>query len=217
MSLVELVQAAQKYFPDLRIDYKSQSSFMKLLGRIMFFNKNFMTSYTTTIDSTVYFPNALFVKIRPVSSSIIILHELVHLYDSNKWGKRVFDFLYLFPQSLVPLSIPLLIVNWHISLFFLLFILPFPALFRTYFELRAYMATLYVTNAISIKLNLKSTLDVQKEDLVSQFNSSSYYFMFPFTGYIRKRLDAALVKIKAGQRPFESPVFDMLDELVKTI
>ena len=217
MSLVALVQAAQKYFPDLRIDYKSQSSFMKFIGKLMFFNKQFLTQYTTTIGSTIYFPNPLFVKIRPVSSSIIILHELCHMYDSSKWGKRVFDFLYLFPQSLVPLSIPLLIVSWQLSLLFLLFILPFPALFRTYFELRAYMVSLYVMNAVSIKLELKSTLDVNKEDLVSQFNSSSYYYMFPFTSYIRRKLDAAVVKIKAGQRPFDSPVFDMLDELVKTI
>ena len=38
------------------IKYKDNSWFMKVLSKILFFNKKFMTRFTTTIGKTVYFP-----------------------------------------------------------------------------------------------------------------------------------------------------------------
>jgi len=63
------------------------------------------------------------------------------------------------------------------------------------------------------KLNFDPTLDRQKEDFETQFKSSSYYFMWPF-GNLNKQFDDALVKIRNNERPFEDPVFDILDELI---
>lgn len=217
MSLIDLVQASKTYFPNLKIDYKNNSLFMKLLNKILFFNKQFANQYTTTINSTIYFPSQLFIKMRPTSSAVVILHELVHLHDAKKFSQLLFSFLYLFPQSLLIFIIPLLLISWKIALLFLIFAFPIPSYFRMYFEKRAYITSLYVLNALGNKKNIKPMLEVQKENFINQFNSSYYYYMFPFTNYIRKDFDAALIKIKAGQRPFEDPVFDMLDNLINTI
>jgi hypothetical protein len=37
--------------------------------------------------------------------------------------------------------------------------------------------------------------------------------MWPFNN-IRKDFDDAIIKIKAGQRPYEDSVFDILDDLI---
>lgn len=215
MSFQTIVQSAQAHFPNLKIKYKDESLLMKILGKIMFFNKGFMTSYTTTIGSNIYFPNSSFVRVRPISSSVILLHELVHLHDTNKFTGPLFSFLYLFPQILVLLFFPLLFISWKIALCTLLFATPLPAYFRMIFEKRAYMTSMYALSELGKKLNFDPVLDRQKSDFVTQFKTSSYYFMWPF-GDLNKQFDDALVKIRNNERPFEDPVFDILDNLIHT-
>jgi hypothetical protein len=217
MSFQDLVTAAQQYFPDLQIKYKNQSLFMKILGMILFFNPTFMTSYITTIGSTVYFPNTDEINNRPNSAAIVLLHELVHIHDSKKWGRLLFSFLYLTPQVFLLLAIPALLIIWKIALvLFLLFALPFPSYFRMLFEKRAYLTSLYVLNAYGKKQNFPPLLASQKDIWIKHFKDSSYYFMWTFSN-IDKDFDAAVVKIQAGQRPFEDPVFDIIDNLIAVI
>lgn len=216
MSFKNLVQSTQKHFPKLQIEYKNKSSLMKLIGNIIFFNPSFMSSYTTTIGNTVYYPYESFVKTRPISAAIVLLHEVVHMYDSKRLSKLLFGFSYLFPQILVLLFIPLLLVSWKIALITLLFAAPFPSYFRMYYEKRAYISSLYVINTLAKRLTFDPMLDKQKEYFEEQFNGSYYYFMWPFSG-LKKDFDEALVKIKNGQRPYEDPVFDILDDLSKQI
>lgn len=217
MAFQDLVTAAQKYFPDLQIKYKDQSWFMKLLGTILFFNKGFMTNYTTTIGSTVYYPNETFVKVRPVSASVVLLHELVHIKDAHKISKPLFGFLYLTPQILTLLCIPLFFLSWKIALpLFLLFASPIPSYFRMYFEKRAYLTSLYSINALATRLNFKPLLASQEQFFVQQFKDSSYYFMWPLSN-IQKDFDEAVAKIQAGQRPYDDPVFDILDDLITKV
>lgn len=214
MSFQKLVTAAQKYFPDLQIRYKNQSKLMQWLGKLLFFNRGFMTSYTTTLGSTVYFPTETFVKARPVSSEVVLLHELVHIQDQHKLTKPLFGFLYLTPQVLFLLCLPLLLVSWKIAVpLMLLFVAPIPSFFRMYFEKRAYLSSLYSMAALGKKLNFDPKLDVQAKYFVQQFKDSSYYFMWPFSD-IDKQLADGIEKIKAGERPFEDPVFDILDDLI---
>lgn len=215
MSFQDLVTASQKHFPDLKIKYKDQSFFMKLLGKIMFFNKGFMTDYTTTIGSTIYFPSEATVKARPVSSAAVLLHELIHVYDAKKLTKPFFGFLYLTPQIFALLAIPLFFLNWKLALPFLLFALPIPSYFRMHFEKKAYMTSLYVINALGNRMNFKPLLATQQEGYLAHFKDSSYYYMWPFD--LRAEFDEAVNKIKNGERPFEDPIFDIMDELVTTV
>jgi hypothetical protein len=189
---------------------------MQLIGKILFFNKRFMTSYITTIGSTVYFPSESDVNDNQTSSSITLLHELVHVHDAKQLSKPVFSILYLFPQILALLFLPLLLVSWKVALPFLLFAAPIPAFFRMRFEKRAYLVSLYVTNALSKKFHFNPALDNQKVNWENQFKGSAYYFMWPFSG-LSKDFDQAVEKIKAGQRPYEDPVFDILDDLVTKV
>lgn len=216
MILDNLVEKAKQYFPNLKIDYKDQSNFMKITGKLLFFNKSFMTSYTTTVGSTIYFPDKDFVKIRPISSSIILLHELVHLYDAKRFSTALFSFLYLTPQILSLLSLPLIFISWKISLIFLLFAAPLPSYFRMYFEKRAYFASLYIIYFISNKLDFNSDLETHKNYFLTQFKTGYYYFMWVFKN-LDKEFSIAIEKINNKERPFDDPVFDMLDDLMSQI
>ncbi len=217
MSFQNLVIAAQKYFPSLQIKFKDQSGFMKFLSVLLFFNKGFMTDYTTTIGSTVYFPNESFTQSHTTSASIILMHELVHIHDEQKWSRFLFSFLYLTPQILLLLCLPLLLVNWYIALpLLLLFASPLPSWFRMYFEKRAYLTSLYVLNALSKKQGFPALLSTQEDIWLKQFKSSSYYFMWPFNN-LKNEFDVAVTKIQAGQRPYEDLIFDTLDKLILTL
>lgn len=216
MAFQDLVAAAQKHFPDLQIKYKSQSWFMKLIGFLLFFNKGFMTDYTTTIGSDIYFPDPSVVKVRPVSAMNVLLHELVHVYDAKRYTKVLFGFLYLSPQVWALLCLPLFLLSWKIALpLMLLCLSPIPAWFRMHFEKRAYMVSLYAINALGQKMNFKPLLATRQEGYLKHFKDSSYYFMWPI-GNLKKEFDEAVVKIQNGQRPYEDPVFDIIDDLIKS-
>lgn len=218
MSFQDLTTAAQSYFPDLQIKYKDQSTLMKILGTILFFTPGFKTDYITTIGDTSYFPTASWITTRPISSAVVLLHELVHMYDEKRLSKLFFGFLYLLPQVLALVFLPLIfLLSWKIFLpLFILFLAPIPAYFRMYFEKRAYFASLYCLQKLGTRLNFNPTLKTQEAFFITQFQNSSYYFMWPF-GNIQSEFDQAVVAISAGQRPYQDPVFDMLDVLVTKV
>jgi hypothetical protein len=219
MSFQDLTTAAQHYFPNMQVKYKDQNWLMKILGKILFFTPDFMKSYTTTLGGDVYFPTSSFVKSRPVSSAVVLLHEIVHIHDEKRYTSLWFAFLYLFPQILSILCVPLFfLLSWKIVLpLMIITALPLPAVFRMHFEKRAYLSSLYVLHALSKRLNFQSPIDNQSTFFVAQFKESYYYFMWPF-GNIQKDFDQALVKINAEQRPYEDPIlFDMLDVLISKV
>src|SRR5574338_64595 len=214
MSFQDLVTAAQKYFPDLKIKYKDQSWFMKLIGILLFFNKGFMTDYTTTIGSTVYFPTEAVTKTRPVSAATVLLHELVHVNDAKKISKPLFGFLYLTPQILILPALLLFLLSWKIAIpVIVLLALPIPSFFRMHFEKRAYLTSLYAVNALGKKMSFNPLLATQEQGYLKHFKDSTYYFMWPFPN-LQKDFDEAVEKVKNGQRPYEDPVFDILDDLI---
>lgn len=215
MSFQELTTAAQAFFPDLKIKYKDQSPFMKLLGKLLFFNKSFMTSFTTTIGSTVYFPSENFVKLRPISSEIVLLHELVHVSDAKKLNKLLFGFLYLLPLTLIPLALLLFLFSWKIALpLLLLSAAPLPAYFRMHFEKRAYLVSLYCTQQLAVRKQFTINLEKSAAGYLDNFKDSSYYFMWPFKNLDKEFADA-VVKVQAGQKPYEDPVFEMIDKVLE--
>jgi hypothetical protein len=216
MNLDNLLNAAQKYFPGVNIQYKNESTFMKILGKILFFNKSFMSNYTTTINSTIYFPNRDFIKNNYNSFIVTFLHELVHIKDAKKFSFILFSLLYLSPQILTLLIIPFIFLNWKLSLIFLIFALPIPSFFRMYFERRAYIVSLYVLNYLIVNHKIRANLEDNKNFYLTQFKLSGYYFMWPFKN-IDTKLSLAVDNIKLNKRPYEDPIFDIVDDLLKQI
>jgi uncharacterized membrane protein len=214
MSFDSLVQAAQNYFPSLRIRYKNESWLMKIIGAILFFNKGFMTDYITTIGSTVYFPSREFVANHAASADIILLHELIHIHDAQRLTRLLFSILYLFPQILALMFFPLLLISWKLALPFLLFLLPVPAYFRMQFEKRAYLTSLYALKRLSKRLVFLPLLKSQEILFIDQFVGAGYYWMWPFRDGLQKEFDAAIDRVNSDQRPFDDKIFDVLDQLM---
>jgi hypothetical protein len=214
----DLVTSAQQYFPKLKIAYKDKSVLMRLLGKILFFRKDFMGAYTTTVGNTVYIPSQNFIKLHPISGSVVLLHELVHFHDQKKWSKALFLFLYFFPQALAPLAILLFLLGWKIALpVMILCAAPVPAFFRMYFEKRAYLSSLYVLHRLGDRLKFNPHLASQTKCFVEAFGDASYYWMWPFKKAIRADFEKGIKAIQAGERPYQSSVFDMLDDLITKV
>jgi|SRR5579859_5951539 len=207
MNFQSLFSVIQQYFPKVKFKYKKESLIMKLIG---LFNPNFMINVVTRYKNTIYLP--LHLKSHPISNLIIILHKLVHLNDHTFY----YNILYFFPQILAILCLPLLLLNWKIFLLFLIIcILPWPAYFRMKYEKRAYLSSLYVLFSLSKKLNFDPHIKIHMNFFLQQFNNFYYYFMWPFN--LEKEFSQALDKIEKCQRPFEDPIFDLLDDIILKI
>jgi hypothetical protein len=216
MPFNEIVAQAKTIFPNLQISFKDTNWFMKLLGTLLFFNPGFMSKYITTIGDTIFFPSQSYIDARPTSASIIILHELTHINDSTKINDIIFNFLYLIPQILsLPILLLLFCLTWKIVVpLAILFACPLPSYFRMVFEKRAYMVSLYANNAICKKYNLIPDLAAEKTSIMSNFITSAYYFMWPFSASLSSEFDAAITAIQNGKRPFNDPWFDQIDKLL---
>lgn len=190
----------------LNIKYKDTSLFMKILSYLLFFNKDFMTNYVTTIGSTVYFPTRSFVDKYASEAIQTLAHEFVHVKDCSK-NKILFNFRYLFPQILSIFS--LLAILFFItpyflfSLLFLLFALPLPSPPRSYYELRGYQMTLYMVylylkylkvDEDAIKLNLEKNIEIISK---YYFAGPAYYYMN--MGGSKKELTGFMNKILSGE------------------
>lgn len=104
-ALEALEVAIRQHIPGFEVRYKEASSFMKFLGQLTsLFNPRFMSEFTTTWGSTVYFPSRILYLVSPQASFITLAHEFVHLWDGKEHGWR-FRFSYATPQiyALAPL------------------------------------------------------------------------------------------------------------------
>ena len=193
------------------IKYKDESLLMKNLNKVVgIFAKDFMTKFTTTIGSTVYFPSRKFVKENEFVSVQILAHEYVHILDSKK--HKSFSISYLFPQILALLSlltIPVVLIYGSIGWLFLLFLImlaPFPAYWRMKWEARGYEMSIFVIYNILKKRTLETdsrknfienTLNVVAEDINEKsFEGWSYYKMWPWG--IQGRLSNQISKFISG-------------------
>ena len=175
----------------IRVKFKDESPFMKMLGLLLFFNPRFMSSFTTTIGSTVYFPSRIWLENRKDSAARVLAHELVHVADATEAGSIVFSYCYLLPQTLALLSLLAIVGSmWWLSC--LIFLLPFPAPMRTYYELRGYA----ITDAVTYK-DIGHFSDVTF--ITTQFTSMNYYRMWPFKTDIENRVNENRELIKSGE------------------
>jgi hypothetical protein len=202
------------HYPQVSIGYKDQSTLMRVLGKLAFFSPDFMTQYVTTIGNTIYFPSATYLSAHPVTTEVVLLHELTHIHDSQKYGQWPFFLAYLFPQILFLLAPLLFLLSWKIAIVAMVaFLLPIPAYFRMIFEQRAYMTELYAMQYLNTKYNYHINLSAQSDFCITQFKDSGYYWMWPFPD-VDQRFSTALNKIRAGQRPYDDPLFDAVDDIL---
>ena len=165
----------------VEIAFKDQSWLMKAIGFLLFFNPNFMTSYVTTIGNKIYFPSEAWIFANEDAAARVICHELIHVADEKRFGSFLFKFSYLFPQCFA-LGILLTLIVGPWALICLLFLLPFPAPGRAYWEFRGYA----MTDAVSY-FTAGSFTDIAW--MSSQFTTGKYYFMmWPFSKAVNHRI-----------------------------
>lgn len=186
MKIAELEKKIKERVPDFEIKFKDESKFMKFLGKIMFFNKSFMTNYVTTIGTKVYFPSRAQFEINPDRYFVVLAHEYVHVLDYVRSPVK-FVIGFLFPQILSLLAIfsLLAVINPYFLLFllFLLLAAPLPSPTRTSLEMRGYQMSLKTENWLTGTISDSSFVWVAK-----QFTGPGYYFMCPYGDYVDQRL-----------------------------
>jgi hypothetical protein len=164
----------------VEIEEKTTSRFMRTLGRLMFFNKTFLTGYITTIGATIYWPNLEQVFMHPDQAFDTLFHEVQHAAD-YRWCPFVFVTTYLAPQIFFALAIFAVLATvlgnwWLLWLAALLFFLPLPSVGRAVWEMRA--------SSTSMALNLwkhgeQTISEKQMDRLVERFSGPDYYYMLP--------------------------------------
>lgn len=197
---------------DFEVKFKNESTLMKILGYIVFFNKAFMTSFTTTVGSTVYFTTEAGLAERGSRSAMSTLaHEYQHVKDADKVTSVVFGFAYLMPQILAPFMLLFGFINWYLAIgLFILFLTPLPAPMRMYCEVRGYTMSLFMTNLFLIEDGMREedrllALKEQAKRHNEQFTSFNYYVMWPF-GVLNK-LEENAEKIVSGKIMAEDEIY----------
>ena len=171
--------------PNFEIRSKKDSWFMRTVGKLMFFNKRFMTGYITTWYPHVYVPSLPW-KRNNIAAIPVLAHEWVHLHDRKRMG-LLFNLLYASPQCFAPLALFGFWNPWFF-LFFLCF-LPIPSPGRAWAEFRGYRMTIATYYWMSgYKIDIKW--------VVEQFVGPSYYFMWPFRGWLMRKFQKEFIKIK---------------------
>jgi len=168
------------------VHYKPESRLMKLIGEVLFFNKTFMTSYTTTIGRRIYFPRRFTSESEHLRKACTLAHECVHVDDYSR-HRIVFPLSYLFPQVLALLSLLAFGVFFHLAflwaLLFLVFLLPIPSPGRREAELRGYA----ISMAMSYWVGRRTRPDYTP--YIPIFTGSGYYYMWPFERDLQSRFE----------------------------
>ena len=95
MTLYEEVLAeTQQEFPLFQVLPKDQSPFMRLLAKLLFFNKRFMTGFVTTIGNYMWVTQD-FNQWSDESRAALLRHERVHLRQQVRYGMLRYALLYL--------------------------------------------------------------------------------------------------------------------------
>jgi hypothetical protein len=183
----------------IKVVEKTTSLFMKVLAAVLFFNKNFLEGYITTIGRTVYWPNVEnnFGDDPPGDASTLA-HESQHALD-GKSLPVLYDLFYITPQVWAVLAVLALLSiwfspYWFVSVLFLLLLAPFPSVGRMIIEMRANGAGMAFW--IWYRGNVS---DSWRDSRLSMFTTAGYYFMWPFRNDILRRLAKLEEKIRSGK------------------
>lgn len=207
----------EKFFSLLRkryevnIKYKTDSSLMNLLSKILFFIPDFQSRFTTTIGNTIYFTDES--KLEKESSLSLVSHEVRHIHDSQL--DIFYNIKYLFPQILSLLFFILCFVSlWFLIPAFIL-LAPLPAYWRMKIELKGYTTTLFVNNLLMEEKNFnfakRMDLLLENADRINKvFTGISYYFMWIFG--VEEELHKSVYKILDGSLEKEDLFYKFIKE-----
>lgn len=171
--LDSLISKIKEREPKFKIKFKNESLLMKIIGLLMFFNKRFMSTYITTIGSTVYFPTKQFYESNITSSFRTLAHEYVHIMDNKK--DFLFKVKYLVPQLCFVFAF---FGFWHWPFFlFALALAPIPAYWRAKAEVRGYGMNVFLNE---IMYTNKQSKEEAIKAYTNSFVDSGYYYMWPF-------------------------------------
>lgn len=180
LGLVKAFEAElERHAPGFRVAFKDESALMQLVGALVRpFNRRFMTSFTTTIGKTVYFPSRAHYQESPARTFTTLAHEFVHLTDDEKHGVW-FKVSYLLPQllalpALVASVIALVFTSWAWAAVVgsFLLALPWPSPWRAKWEARGYTMTLAVIQWMTGVMRPE-----QRESIAENFYGPDYYYM----------------------------------------
>jgi hypothetical protein len=179
--------------PKFQIKLKEDSWLMRLLSKLLFFNKIFM-SYITTIYPIVYVPKEDMIdstsdQLRLVGYVSLLLHESRHLFDRVKYS-IFFNLLYLSPQIFALLAI---LAIWNLwFLLFLALLAPIPSLGRAWLEYRGSCMTIAAHYWVGYNVDNDEYINY----IIGHFVNGDYYFMFPFKGYLVKKFKQFIINLK---------------------
>ena len=180
----DLEQHIEKHIPGFRIEDKRKSPLMRLLSKLLFFNKTFATGYVTTLYPKVYVPELPWREKDHVAAIATLAHEYVHLKDRKRMW-LFFNFLYMFPQNRAAFALLGAFGNTPLWYLCLLFLLPIPSPTRAWLEFRGYRMTLAIW-ALYLKDKLNTGTFVNSI-VEKNFVGSAYYWMFPFRRYMLRK------------------------------
>ena len=192
-ALMTIIREMREQF-GTKLKIKQKSPIMRFLGTILFFNKSFMDSFITVLGKTIYFPSNWETIIQICEDHLesgaddsefpivhtpearrlfaILCHEYVHQKDFK--NNKLFPLLYLFPAvyalpGLIGLIASFWDFQWIMLSPFLIYGIPTPSYWRSYFEARG-----YATNIV-----LRTLLHGIQQDFT---NNLSHLYMEHFTG-----------------------------------
>lgn len=173
-----LAEVIRENIPGFEIKYKNESKMQRFLSKLLFFNKEYMTEFTSVFRYKVFLPSREYVKKNPSKAFKVLAHEFVHLLDKKK-RPLLFGLLYSFPQNLFVLALSALSAIWIgwpglFGLVFLLALLPWKSRPRALLELRGY--------AMNLAVNAWKHGSVKPDTLgwiADTFCDWSYYKMYP--------------------------------------
>ncbi len=204
--------------PGFEVRYKEDNLISKIIAVLVWlFNRDYMTSYTTTRYPKVYFPSRQYVEDRPMRAVKILFHEFVHLSDRKRLGVW-FTIGYALPQLLavvllIALAVSAFVGSWVLSVCVMVAVLafmsPLPAHWRMKFEMRGY------TMNMAINLWRFSSVTARTRDWIAkQFVGPAYYFMWPFPNDVDKRIEAAVSVLEQSNKA-DVDVYEVVYDFLK--
>lgn len=192
---VDIDSVVRKYVPEWEVVSKPESKIHRAIGKFFGFLRwvswgkvdvAYMKYFWTTLGFTAACPAG------DEDGWLARPHEGKHAQQAKKWTRFFFGYLYLFPQSFLPLvfvALALMFSPWF-WLGTATLLLPLPAPWRAWWELQAYEISVMVE---TWRRGDSGYVDRYIEGIVQEiFGGGTYFFMMPiFKGWIRRRLQAA--------------------------